>query len=159
MVNLVGITTLGILNFFQIYSFVILSEKLKSFSIQQRNYVILLGKIIGRGFFFCVLPFSTRRFLNFLITSIILVLSFCIFIISYLVSEDSLKFTGIVFTGNTCSLLIQSIYLHLWKLLVRTYLPIHHRALSVDCPWICHWILDSGCKYFQFFDSIYGADH
>ena len=137
----------------------ILSEKLRSFSIQQRNYVVLLGKTIGRGSFFFILPFSTRRFLNFLITSVILILSTCTLIISFLVSEDSLNLIGIFFTGTTCSVLIESSYLHLWKLFVRTYFPIHCRAFSIDCPRICNRILDSGWKFVCLSDSLHGADH
>ena len=100
MVKLLGITSFGIVLYFQYYTFVILSEKLESFTIQQRNYLVLVGKIVGRVTFFCVVPFSTRRFLNFLISSVLLVLSSTILWASYFFSGDAMNTVGVVFAGR-----------------------------------------------------------
>ena len=102
ILKLIGITALGIMHYYQYYTFVILSEKLKSFSIQQRNYVVLIGKILGRATLFCVLPFSTRRFLNFLTSSVVLSLSVCIFLVSFFFKGDTVNLIGISIAGRIC---------------------------------------------------------
>lgn len=99
LVKLIGITSFGIMTYFQYYSFVVLSEKLGAFSIQQRNYVFLVSKAVGRLTMFGVLPFATRRFLNFMISSVILLFSTAIFIISLNFSQETTNICGIVFTG------------------------------------------------------------
>lgn len=99
-VKLFGLSVLGILQYFQFYVFVILSEKLKSFSIQQRNYVILCAKIGGRFSLFFILICATRRFLNFFISSVILAFSFCILIASFLLEQVDLEHVAMVVTGK-----------------------------------------------------------
>ena len=126
LIKLIGITSFGIMASFQYFTFVILSEKLGAFTIQQRNYVFLYSKIMGRASFFCVLLFATRRFLNFLISSVILVLSIGIFIISLNFSQESTNLLGIVFTGNKDSFIICSIYLPCGKLPYGTRVPVHN---------------------------------
>lgn len=109
---------LGILHYTQYYTFVILSERLESFSIQKRNYIVLFGKIFGRSIFFCVMPFATRRFMNFLITSVLFVFPLIMFILSYLLSGDTLNLVGIAFTGKSifwnvnlkCSFVLSAVF-------------------------------------------------
>ena len=100
LLKLIGISIFGVLTYFQYYTFVILSERLGDFSIQQKNYAVLIPQTLGRLTFFFVLPFATRRFLNFFISSAILLLSLCIFLVSYYFSGDSVDLVGIAFTGR-----------------------------------------------------------
>lgn len=102
LLKLVGITVLGILTYFQYFSFVILSEKLGDFSIQQKNYLVLIPQILGRGLFFVILPCATRRFLNFFISSVILGLSVCILLVSAFFSGGFIDLLGVAFTGRKC---------------------------------------------------------
>lgn len=100
LIKLIGITSFGILGYFEYYTAVILSEKLGAFSIQRRNYVFLFSKIAGRVTFFCVLPRATRRCLNFMISSVILALSVGIVFVSVSLSRDTTNLVGVVFTGR-----------------------------------------------------------
>lgn len=99
-IKLVGITLFGVLGYFEYYTFMILSQKLGVFSIQQRNYVFLVSKIVGRASFLFIITCATRKFLNFMISSVILVLSIAILIISLGFSESTQKSLGLVFTGK-----------------------------------------------------------
>lgn len=95
-----GLSFFGILFYLQYYTFVILSEKFKAFSIQESNYIILSAKIFGRMTFICVLFCTNRRILNFLISGSILLISAAIFVLSYTVRAKTLDLLGIIFSGT-----------------------------------------------------------
>ena len=145
------------MTYFQYYTFVILSEKLGAFTIQQRNYVFLYSKIMGRVTLFCVFPFATRMFLNFLISSVILVLSIGIFFISLNFSEDSTNLLGIVFTGNKDFFIMCIVYLSCGKLPYRTCVSIHQWVIPFDSKRLCNWVLGNHWKSVWVSDSVYGV--
>lgn len=96
---LIGLCFFGGLHYFNYYSFVLLSEKLKSFSIQGRLFVILCAKILGRMTMIVVLIYSNRKFLNYFISITIFIFSSLILIFSYVLKEETLNFIGMIFTG------------------------------------------------------------
>lgn len=95
-----GLSFFGALFYLQYYTFAILSEKFKSFSIQESVYIILSAKVLGRMTFIFVLLCTNRRTLNFLISGTILLLSSTILGLSFFVDERTLDLLGIFFSGG-----------------------------------------------------------
>jgi hypothetical protein len=98
--HLLGLTLLGTLHYFQYYTYIMLTERLNVFTIQQRNYLMIVTRILGRTSLFWMLYCSTRRFLNFYISGMIFCFSFIILVLSFILSKEALNIAGMVVSSK-----------------------------------------------------------
>lgn len=103
--HLLGLTLLGTLHYVQYYTFVMLSEDLKLFTMQQRNYLMLLARLTGRSSFLVVLLHASRRCLNFFISGSILAISSGMLVLSFLLEERLINVAGMAATSRRCNTL------------------------------------------------------
>jgi hypothetical protein len=78
-----------------------LSERLKVFSMQQRNYLMIATRFVARSSLIFVLFCATRRFLNFFISGSIFLFSLVILIFSFILNDHALNIAGMVVTSKS----------------------------------------------------------
>lgn len=124
LIRLIGICLLAIFHYFNYYTFVILSERLNVFTIQQRNYTILLAKIFGRIIMFFILVCATRRFFNFFISISVFAFSFLMFLLSYMLELKTLDIVGLVFTSKSLYFVMESPCVSCREFHPRAHVPV-----------------------------------